>query len=139
MNIHSSMAVREKVELTKRDAILQSALELFAERGYHGTAVPLVAKRAKVGAGTVYRYFASKEALVNALYQYWKGVLGATLLTGFPLEAPPREQFHEVWSRLHRFAARYPTALQFLELHHHGNYLDQASCEVEQALMVPLR
>ena len=28
------------------------ALELFAERGFHGTAVPLVAKKAGVGAGT---------------------------------------------------------------------------------------
>ena len=57
----------------RREAILAAALELFSERGFHGTAVPLVAEKAGVGAGTLYRYFESKEALVNALYQRWKG------------------------------------------------------------------
>src|SRR5690606_27876447 len=52
----------------KREAILHAALELFVERGFWGTAVPEIAEKAGVGAGTIYRYFESKEALVNALY-----------------------------------------------------------------------
>ena len=57
----------EAVE-AKREAILDAALSLFAERGYHGTSVPSIAKRAGVGAGTLYRYFENKEKLVNALF-----------------------------------------------------------------------
>ena len=34
----------------KKEAILAAALALFAERGFHGTAVPLIADKAKVGA-----------------------------------------------------------------------------------------
>ena len=48
-------------EPAKREAILRAALELFAERTFDGTPVPLIAERADVGAGTIYRYFASKE------------------------------------------------------------------------------
>ena len=54
----------------KREAILQAALELFAERGFHGTSVPSVAERAGVGAGTIYRHFESKEALALEAFDY---------------------------------------------------------------------
>ena len=53
----------------KRDDILNAAMELFGELGYDGTTVPMIAERAKVGAGTIYRYFENKESLVNILFQ----------------------------------------------------------------------
>ncbi|MEO6575075.1 MAG: TetR/AcrR family transcriptional regulator, partial [Polyangiaceae bacterium] len=95
----------------KRDRILDAALELFAERGFHGTAVPLVAERAKVGAGTIYRYFASKEELVNALFKLHKTALSEALMRGFPVDAPAREQFHVFWKRAAVFAKNHPQAL----------------------------
>ena len=79
MNIHSVTILRLAATVQqspdKREAILDAALELFAERTFDGTAVPLIAERAGVAAGTIYRYFDSKEALVNALYRRWKGEL----------------------------------------------------------------
>jgi AcrR family transcriptional regulator len=119
----------------KRDAILDAALALFAERGFHGTAVPLVAEKAKVGAGTIYRYFPSKEALVNALFQRHKQALGAAMLTDFPAVAPFREQFHHFWTRVCAYARDNPIALQFLELHHHQPYLDDTSRALEAQLL----
>ena len=119
----------------KREAILEAALELFAERGFHGTAVPLVAEKAKVGAGTIYRYFPSKEALVNALFQRHKGAFAEHVLTGFPADAPFREQFHHFWSRSCAFAAKHPRELEFLELHHHGPYLDETSRQMHEQLL----
>jgi AcrR family transcriptional regulator len=148
MNIHSVMARRSvsrkrialplPVESGKRQAILDAALDLFAERGFHGTAVPLVAERAGVGAGTVYRYFDSKEALVNELFRFWKHELGRALLYEFPVGVKMREQFHEIWLRLNRFAAVHPKAVAFLELHHHRDYLDARSRAVEDAVLAPL-
>lgn len=117
---------------TKRNAILQAALKLFAERGFHGVSVPEVAQLAGVGAGTIYRYFESKEALVNALFQHHKQTLGEALLRDFPLTAPPREQFHELWSRAIGFARRQPAVVSFLELHHHADYLDAESKKLQQ-------
>lgn len=123
----------------KREAILGAALVLFAERGFHGTAVPLVAERAGVGAGTVYRYFESKEALVNALFQEWKAALGRALLQDFPATAPPRQQFHVFWHKLCRFGLEHPLALAFLELHHHAPYLDERSRAMDEAVLGPAR
>jgi len=47
----------------KRLAILEQAIRTFAEVGFRGTDVQVVADRAGVGKGTVYRYFRSKEDL----------------------------------------------------------------------------
>lgn len=121
----------------KREAILDAALELFAERGFHGTAVPLVAEHAKVGAGTIYRYFASKEELVNALFKLHKSNLGEALARNFPFEAPAREQFHVFWKRAAAFAKNHPQALRFLELHHHQDYLDDESRALELRILMP--
>lgn len=139
MFIPAMQPVEVDVRGDKRAAILDAALALFSERGFHGTAVPLVAARAGVGAGTMYRYFASKEALVNALYRSWKQALATLLLDGFPLEAEPRAQFAEFWRRLSRFAVENPRAFVFLELHHHAPYLDDESRAADVAVLGPLR
>jgi AcrR family transcriptional regulator len=118
----------------KRAAILEAALHLFVERGFHGTAVPLVAERARVGAGTIYRYFASKEALVNELYREWKQKLRAHLLDDFAVTGDAREQFRRVWNKMADFVERWPTAYAFLEIHHHSAYLDPQSRAIETEL-----
>src|SRR5438105_1854269 len=66
----------------KRRRILDAALRVFAERGFHGTSVPEVAEAAAVGTGTVYRYFENKEALVNQVYRDAKQRLRGALLDG---------------------------------------------------------
>lgn len=48
---------------SKRELILHEAAKLFAKRGYAETDVQVVADRAKVGKGTVYRYFDDKKGL----------------------------------------------------------------------------
>ncbi len=116
----------------RRQAILDAALTLFAKRGYHGTSVPSVAELAGVGAGTIYRYFESKEALANVLYQEWKGQLGAYILEGFPRDASFRNQFRTWFERQIDFIQRHPEASAFMELHHHASYLDEASLALEE-------
>lgn len=146
MNIHSAVAAAEprpdpsRSDVNdKRRAILDAALDLFAERGFHGTAVPLVAERAGVGAGTLYRYFESKEALVNELYREWKMSLAAALLADFPIGAPTRTQFAECYRRLCEFAIKHPKAFNFLELHHHAPYLDAQSRLCDEQVLGPIR
>lgn len=111
----------------KYDAILDAALQLFVERGFHGTAVPSVAERAGVAAGTIYHYFTSKEALGNAVFRKWKEHVARGVYANFPHGAPPREQFRTIWHQLGVFALAHPKAFAFLEFHHHGSYLDAES------------
>jgi AcrR family transcriptional regulator len=125
----------DRRETDKREAILDAALLLFAERGFFGTSVPEIAAKAGVGAGTIYRYFESKEALVNAVFLTNKQKLGAAILTGLDVSAAPRQVFHEFWQKACAFAKDHPIILQFLELHHHGPYLDPQSRAMEDHLL----
>jgi TetR/AcrR family transcriptional regulator, repressor of fatR-cypB operon len=119
----------------KRDAIVDAAIDLFVERGFHGTAVPEVADRAGVGAGTIYRYFTSKESLVNEIYQQFKTELTGRVMNGFPVDKPARQMIHHMWTALAEFAKEKPRAYAFLELHHHGSYLDAQSNAIESRIM----
>ncbi len=47
----------------KSKKILEQAIRTFAEMGFRGTDVQLIADRAGVGKGTVYRHFGAKEDL----------------------------------------------------------------------------
>jgi len=62
----------------RRAAILAAALEEFTARGYEGARLDDVAKRAGVAKGTIYLYFADKEALFQELVRSMVSpVLGA--------------------------------------------------------------
>jgi AcrR family transcriptional regulator len=54
---------------SKRQRILQAAIELFAENGFEITSIQDIAKRASVAKGTVYVYFESKEVLVKEVHK----------------------------------------------------------------------
>jgi len=111
----------------KRDQILEAALRQFAERTFAGCAVPVVAEAAGVATGTIYRYFPSKEALLNGVYQQWKLELKHRLVDSPSDATTSREAFHHWWSGLSRFVEEHPVAFEFLEMHHHEPYLDDAS------------
>ncbi|CAN5771885.1 TetR/AcrR family transcriptional regulator [soil metagenome] len=118
----------------KREQILDAALDLFVERGFFGTAVPEIAEQAGVGAGTIYRYFDSKEALVNTIYRQQKMTFASVALAEFPATAPTREQFRTLWMRMAKFASANPKAFVFMELHHHARYLDADNVALEQRM-----
>lgn len=122
----------------KRRRMLRAALELFAERGFHGTAVPLVAERAGVGAGTIYRFFESKEELVNEVFRDAKGLLSRALVDGLDLGLAPKALFDAFWARLVRFARAEPVVFHFLELQDHAPYLDAKSRAVEAQVLGPI-
>ena len=125
-------------ETDKRRRILEAALEVFAEYGVHGTAVPPIAEAAGVAVGTLYRYFASKEDLVNAVFRDTKTRLGEHLLNGVEQEGDPRTLFVTLWDRLVAFARQQPRAFRFLEMQDHARYLDDASRGTEKELLGPL-
>ena len=114
---------------------MNAALELFVERGFFGTAVPEIAEKAGVGAGTIYRYFDSKEALVNALYRQEKQRFAERTISDFPKATIARELFRTMWMRMAKFAVENPKPFVFLELHHHASYLDAESQALEQRML----
>ena len=52
-----------------REHILETALDLFAEKGYAETTMRDIAGAADCSLGLAYRYFARKEEFILALYE----------------------------------------------------------------------
>lgn len=117
--------------------IVQAALDVFADRGFYGTSVPMVLEKAGVGASTLYRRFESKEVLVNAVYRHTKQRL-ADRLRGLDFSLPGRELFDDFWQRLVDFARNNRAAFRFLELQDHAPYLDAESRGLELAVLSPI-
>jgi AcrR family transcriptional regulator len=138
-----SKRAEKKGDLVRR--VQRVALEQFAERGYHGTSIPVILEAAGVSASSLYRLYPSKEALVNAVFVEAKGRLGAAL-SGLdaPLShdrdahAEAHARFVVIWDALARFAAEEPVTFRFLELQDHTPYLDGASRAKELSVLAPL-
>lgn len=61
----------------KQRIIIEAAARLMAERGFAGTAMSEVAKRADIGKGTIYEYFDSKEDLFFAVFEWFSREIAA--------------------------------------------------------------
>ena len=58
----------EEIRNKTRNAILNSSLKLFANRGFHGTSISEISKAAGISKGLAYNYFESKEKILEAIF-----------------------------------------------------------------------
>jgi AcrR family transcriptional regulator len=54
--------------IAKRLLILETAIGIFASKGYHATTMQDVADALSIAKGTIYEYFPNKEDLFLAVY-----------------------------------------------------------------------
>jgi len=108
--------------LDKRSDIIQAALDLIVERGFHGTSMAMVAEKADVGAGTIYHYFESKDALIKELYQELEQKVMVTLGEGDPISKPIKERFIHLWTVLLKYFIAHPLYFRYIEQYHNSPY-----------------
>ncbi len=60
---------RDEARALFRNAILDAAEAVFAERGFHGARIQDIASRARIAVGTVYNHFAQKDDVLAALLE----------------------------------------------------------------------
>jgi len=91
----------------KRQAILASATRLVAAMGI-GAPTAKIAQGAEIAEGTLFKYFANKDELLNQLYLTLKTELGGTIMQGFLPDASIRERAWHIWSHWIDWGAKYP-------------------------------
>ena len=64
---HPSVGLRERKKQRTRQAIVEAATRLFAERGYGDTTLAEVADEAEVALSTIFNYFPGKPDIVFAM------------------------------------------------------------------------
>jgi AcrR family transcriptional regulator len=59
----------ETIRQEKTKLILDTALELFAEKGYHQTSISDITRKAGISKGLIYNYFESKDEVLRSIIQ----------------------------------------------------------------------
>ena len=73
-------ALKTQLREAVRAQILDAAEELIAARGLHGAALAQIARKAGVAVGTLYNYFADRDAMIRALFESRRAALRPKLL-----------------------------------------------------------
>ena len=110
--------------MSKRDLILEAALELFIKQGFEKTPTSAISKAASVATGTLFHHFKTKEDLISALYLDIKLNLKELLITSINQEtlANPdnmnsefiEKTFHQVWHSMISWVLANPCKFKFL-------------------------
>ena len=106
----------------KRGEIIQAALELIAEHGFHGAPMAMIADKAGVGAGTIYRYFENKDVLITELYRKLEEKIMAALQEGYSVGKPLRERFLHLGTALLRYFIAHPLYFRYMEQYYNSPY-----------------
>ncbi|MHB8657858.1 MAG: TetR/AcrR family transcriptional regulator [Solirubrobacteraceae bacterium] len=82
----------------KRRVILDAAVRVFAQQGFHTCRVSDIADEAGVAYGLVYHYFSSKEEILDTLFlERWDVMLGA-IAHADEANTAPREKLYAIAS-----------------------------------------
>ena len=100
--------------MTKRDAICDAALELFAEQGIEATTIRDIAQRADAAEGTLYRHFKGKDDLAGWLYRRCAQELQSRLADATATAATPEEKLEALIRGVFDFFGDRPTSCTYL-------------------------
>lgn len=129
MNTTDAPRARRDAEAT-RQRLIAAALDLFTTIGFRGTTTPMLAERAGIAEGTIYRHFRGKDALLNAAYrqvQDWAAAMVRDIEADRQL--PVRDRLLGVARRILEESAREPAAVRMLLQTREERHLDDQSRE----------
>ncbi|HTO53799.1 MAG TPA: TetR/AcrR family transcriptional regulator, partial [Myxococcota bacterium] len=95
---------REAHEQARRTQILEAALRIWVREGYHRAPVEAIAREAGVAKGTIYLYFPTKEAVLQAAIERFSLLPALEELVAKLHEIPPERAVpalvETLWHRL---------------------------------------
>ncbi|WP_052283765.1 TetR/AcrR family transcriptional regulator [Kluyvera genomosp. 1] len=92
----------------KKQALLEAATSAIAQSGI-AASTATIARSAGVAEGTLFRYFPTKDDLLNALYLHLKSDLCQAMLAGLVENVSPKEFTHNIWNSYIDWGVRNPT------------------------------
>ena len=80
-------------DLTRKEELIKTAVELFSERGFNGTSIRDIARSQKISTANMYHHFKNKEDLFFASLEYLTRMLPERLDEVWQESADPLERF----------------------------------------------
>ena len=95
--------------------ILKTALKLFVENGFHGTATSKIAQEAGVANGTLFNYYATKETLIVSLYNSIVKNMDDFIMDSLESSSVSKESFHSLFFAILQWNLNNTTEFQYLQ------------------------
>jgi AcrR family transcriptional regulator len=118
-------SARSKAKPNKRDAILNAMLDVVVERGFHEAPMSLISERSGASAGVIYHHFASKEEIIQALYERIRALKRASLLQGYSPDMDAKDALILVWTNTYHFYRKHLRELRFLDQYENAGFVCQ--------------
>lgn len=96
-----------------RERLLEAALQLFAQHGYHGASMRQIAEAAEMAVGGIYNHFRSKEEILTAVILAWHP-LDLLLSALVETEGQTLEEF--IRNAVHRFLDTFAARPELLRI-----------------------
>jgi AcrR family transcriptional regulator len=108
---------RQQRGARRAEAMVVAAAALFAERGFEGTSLNAIAKAAGVTIASIYQYFPNREAIIDAVAEYYLAAFRAEERASIELtrNLSLRELTHAGVTTLFDFHAKYGGIKAFLD------------------------
>jgi AcrR family transcriptional regulator len=106
----------------KRENIILAAMALLSEQGFHGAPMSMIAEKAGVGVGSIYRYFENRDMLIEAIYKEKEERLVAFLLKKYPYGQPVRECFFHIGTGVVDYFIHNTMDFKYSEQFHNSPY-----------------
>jgi AcrR family transcriptional regulator len=124
--------------MDKKEKLLQAALHLFVEFGFHNTPTSKIAREAGIANGTLFYFFPTKDALVKALYLDLKSQLATHTAETIRHQTDLRAMMQGYYTATLTWALQNRTAFRFMEQFNSSPYLHQLAEEEIQKHIKPL-
>lgn len=106
----------------KRNDIFCAALQLIAENGFHRAPIAMIAHRANVSTGTIYRYFTNKDVLITELYGEIESKIYHQLLQQYVATMSIKRRFFCLGTSLLRYFINNPLHFHYIEQFNNSPY-----------------
>jgi AcrR family transcriptional regulator len=123
----------------KRNAILDAATRVFAERGLTAAPTSEISKQAGIAEGTLFTYFKTKDDLINALYREIKLEVADAMMSGFPRKKSVRTRLQHVWDSYVNWGVQNPKQRKVLSQLLVSGVLSKESIEAGSAPFVEMQ
>ncbi len=119
----------------KKNEIINATIELFATRHYDGMTIPMIAKKANIGVGTMYNYFENKETLINEIYQQIFEEFAVFIKKEVDESLTYQEKFNLYYKRIFEYSSTHGNFILFLKYNSNAYYISDESKKTKQKLV----
>jgi AcrR family transcriptional regulator len=113
--------------MDKRQLIINTAIQLFVELGFHGTSTSKIAQEAGVANGTLFNYFKTKDELIVTLYHIILEEMDDYIIERMTSHSITKESFQSLFVVILFWSLDNRTQYEYLQQFNHSPYFQELS------------